>query len=291
MVDFTPERSDAIRASLINHVAENPPRRPRTLWAAGFVLVGALAGAGVSAGAFAATTRVAAPPAQPSGQPTPAYPDAVAAPPGVLPGAPIISLLGEPISRNVETATQVSLTDRPAAATHARVTITALAPGSLNWGTDPGGNNPTASWDSHDIAADPGSVTWSDVPLDDSVDTLYLTPDAFRGIVTVQYVTHVPTTLGVNAHGQTYGVMGSLQGEPDLVSVTGAAPDGSPVEGYAFADELNATDPDHVGLPTSPEEALRWQRETAEKYPNGWTIPVYASDGTTLLGVFRVGGP
>lgn len=56
MVHFTPERSDSIRANLINHVAENfRPRRRRTLWAAGLVLVGALAGAGVSAGALAGT--------------------------------------------------------------------------------------------------------------------------------------------------------------------------------------------------------------------------------------------
>lgn len=54
MVHFNPERSDTIRANLINHIAENaPPRRRRALWAAGFVLAGALVGAGASAGALA----------------------------------------------------------------------------------------------------------------------------------------------------------------------------------------------------------------------------------------------
>jgi len=54
MAIFTPERSDTIRANLISHIAENPPRRRRrALWAAGLVLAGALAGAGASAGAFA----------------------------------------------------------------------------------------------------------------------------------------------------------------------------------------------------------------------------------------------
>lgn len=52
MVSFTTERSDTIRANLINHVAENPvPRRRRALWAVGLVLAGALTGAGASASA------------------------------------------------------------------------------------------------------------------------------------------------------------------------------------------------------------------------------------------------
>src|SRR6478735_2969228 len=107
MANFTPERSDAIRANLINHVAENPaPRRRRALWAAGFVLAGLVAGAGASAGAFAATGMLTATPEQPSGQPTPTYPDAVAAPPGVTPGAPIIALLGDPITETFDTTTQ-----------------------------------------------------------------------------------------------------------------------------------------------------------------------------------------
>jgi hypothetical protein len=56
MVNFTPERSDTIRANLINHIAENPPpRRRRALWSAGLVLAGAVVGIGASVGAFAGT--------------------------------------------------------------------------------------------------------------------------------------------------------------------------------------------------------------------------------------------
>ncbi|MBB2924088.1 hypothetical protein [Cellulomonas cellasea] len=56
MASFTSERSDAIRAHLINHVAENrPPRRRRAVWGAGFLVAGALVGAGTSAAALAAT--------------------------------------------------------------------------------------------------------------------------------------------------------------------------------------------------------------------------------------------
>ena len=291
MVNFTPERSDAIRANLINHVAENPqPRRRRALWAAGFVLAGVLAGAGASAGAFAATGMLTASPAQPSGQPTPAYPDAVAAPPGVTPGSPIISLLGAPISATVTATAEISLQDRPPAATHARVTITPLTPGSLNFGTDAGGNNPGASWSAQDLSSDWDPTTSYDFPLDDTVHTLYLNPTGFTGIATVQYITQVPTHLGINAHGQTYGASGSIEGEPDLVSVIVTDPDGTQVPGYVLASDLYVSSPDHPGQPTNPDEALRWQKETQEKYPNGWDIPVYSSDGTTQIGTFHVGG-
>lgn len=290
MVNFTPERSDTIRANLISHVAEHPtPQARRAWWATGFVLAGVLVGAGASAGAFAATGLLA-PIAQPSGQPTPSYPDAVPAPAGVTPGSPIISLLGEPITRTFDTATEIPLTDRPAAATHARVTITPLTAGALNWGTDAGGNNPGASWNVQEFGTGRDLATWYDFPLDNSVDTLYLNPTDFSGIATVQYITQVPTRLGVNSSGQTYGVSGSIEGEPDLVSAIGTAPDGRTIEGYAFASELNGSSPDHPGMPTSPEEAVRWTEEIQQKYPNGWTIPVYESDGTTQIGTFHVGG-
>lgn len=65
MVNFNPERSDTIRANLINHIAETPPsRRRRALWSAGLVLAGAVAGAGASVGAFAGSGMFAADDAQ-----------------------------------------------------------------------------------------------------------------------------------------------------------------------------------------------------------------------------------
>jgi len=291
MPSFSPERSEVIRANLIDQVSRDlRPRRRRALWTVGFVLLGTLVGAGASAGAFAATGLLDTTPARPTGEPQPTYPDAVAAPPGVTPGAPIVSLLGDSVVQPIEAATEVSLEDRPVAATHARVTITALSPGSLSWGTDPGGNNPSGGWSAQDLARTSGADATYDLPLDGTVHALYLNPSAFTGIATIQYVAYVPTLLGVNANGQTYGASGSLQGEPDLVWVEGTAPDGSVVNGYVFSTQLGGTSPDHEGLPSSPEEALRWQAETAEKYPNGWTVPVYAADGTTQIGVFTIGG-
>lgn len=292
MNSFTPERSDAIRTGLVENVAATLPRRRRAVWATGLVLAGVLAGAGASAGAFAATGLLSpvVAPAQPSGQPAPAMPDAVVAPEGLIPGAAIEALLGEPITLPFAEPIDVPLDDRPAGATHARVTITALTAGSLSWGTDAGGNNPSAVWGRSDIADGPASPVWYDFPLDDTVDTLHLDPSGLEGIATVQYITLVPTLFGVNEAGQTYGVTGTAPGEPDLIAVSGIRPDGSSADGYVHAEDLAAFSPDHPGEPRNPEQALEWQEERSERYPDGWDIPIYESDGVTQIGVFHVGG-
>jgi hypothetical protein len=54
--------------------------------------------------------------------------------------------------------------------------------------------------------------------------------------------------------------------------------------------DLTAFSPDHPGEPKNPEQALEWQNELAEIYPDGWTVPVYESDGETVIGKFQIGG-
>ncbi|HWL01687.1 MAG TPA: hypothetical protein VNQ52_04860 [Microbacteriaceae bacterium] len=286
----TATRSDAIREALVGHVAAALARPRRALWATGLVLAGAVAGAGASTATVAATGGFAVQqPAVPSGQPIPDLGPAIPAPPGTIPGVPVVAVLGEPTTLTVADATEIPLADRPEAATHLRVTVTALTPGSLSWGTDPGGNNPSGIWRDSDIGTR-SATAWGDRPLDATTTTLYLTPSAgFTGTVTLQYVTHIPTKLGVNARGETFGAEGGPDGMPDLIAVVGEAPDGSLVTGYARASDLHTDSPDHPGMPSSPEEALQWQQERQEKYPNGWDIPVFDSDGTTQVGVFHIG--
>ncbi|WP_324654030.1 hypothetical protein [Georgenia sp. H159] len=286
---FTPGRADAIERALVDHVKRRAPRSQRRTWAAGLLLTGALAGAGASAGAFAATGMLQpadAPVEQPAGQPTPDLPDPVTAPAGTTPGAPVVSLLGhEPLSIAVDAATEVSLLDRPAGATHARVTITPTAPGTLHWGTDPDGNNPTATWTSADLADGAPGAAWQDFPLDASVDTLYLDPRDFAGVATVQFVAHVPTLLGTNGRGETFGTTGSPEGEPDLIAVE--ATNGK--FGYVYREELDeATGETAARDFTSPEDALEWQERNRGRTH---TLPVYLADGTTQIGEFRLESP
>ena len=277
-VSFSSHRSDAIRAGLIAHAAPRT-RRSRRWRGTALVLAGALAGGGVSAAAFAATSNRPEPVAQPSGQPVPPLGSAVPAPAGVIPGSPIISLLGPPITQTVSAGTTTPLKPRPTSATHARVTVTVTKAGSLNFGTDRAGNNPSGSWSLDDITVRGQATTWYDFPLNDSVDTLYLTPaGGFAGTVTIQYLNYVPTLIGVNARGQTYGVSGSGdRGEPDLVAVV--ATNGK--DGYA-----NAVDLQGGPMPTSPGDAIARQEANQGRIR---TIPVYESDGTTVIGEFKIG--
>lgn len=291
--EFPPERAAAIRAALITEVAERMPQpRRRALWATALVAGGVMLGVGGTAGAFAASGALSSPdPAMPTadGRADPDYPDPVPAPPGTIPGSPIVSALGEPFSAAIAGSTEVPL-DPPDGATELRVTITPSEPGSLGWGLDAGGNNPRVSVSARDIEGGT-ATTWYDFPVDGSERTFYLDAgNGYEGTATFQWTLQIPTELGVNARGETFGVAAPVVGTPDLILVVAETPDGGWTEGYARSADLNASSPDHPGLPSSPAEALEWQREAQEKYPDGWQIPVFESDGVTQVGVFTIGG-
>lgn len=168
------------------------------------------------------------------------------------------------------------------------VTVAGLEPGTLFFGTTPSGNNPSGSWSEDEIAEDTAS-TYFDFPLDDDQHALYLTPSTGAvALVTTQYVTHVPTRLGVNENGHTYGVDGPA-GTPDLIAVSGVDPDGELVDGYAWREQLLAYSPDAGPGPADPDEAQQMQADRDSTYPTGWDIPVYESDGTTQIGTFHIG--
>ncbi len=91
----------------------------------------------------------------------------------------------------------------------------------------------------------------------------------------------------VNAAGETYGSAGQAntpENEPDLISVI--AENG--VEGFvrkADLDEANGTTA--MRSFTSPQDADRWQKAEGAEDKH---IPVYAVDGTTVVGEFVVVG-
>lgn len=292
METINQERATVTRAMLIDYVATHPARRRPRTWGIALVLVGALAGAGVSSVAFAASSLFSPRPQQPAGQPTPELPPSITAPAGITPGSPVIAVLGDPITIAFDGATTVALTDRPADATHVRVTVAptvatdanAAAGGSISFGTEDGGNSPSLNWTASDIAAGVDLSTWYDFPLDGTVSALYLTSEGAPAVASLQYLTHVPTDIEVNANGDSYGIAGSTQGEPDLIRVM--ATNGE--EGYVYRTELEEADGTAAARGfTSPDDALAWQKENAGVVH---LIPVYRSDGTTLIGEFQVGG-
>ena len=86
-----------------------------------------------------------------------------------------------------------------------------------------------------------------------------------------------------NARGQTYGSMADVPygGEPDLIRAVAV----SGVEGYVARTDLMPPEPE----PRSPREAL--VRQHAAYLAGDRHIPVYAEDGTTVVGEFVVGAP
>lgn len=92
-----------------------------------------------------------------------------------------------------------------------------------------------------------------------------------RWSVTATYVSVTTSAWGLNARGQTFGVEND-SGTPDLVSAY--ATNGR--DGYVLATDL-----DGATHPKTPTDAATFQSPPR-------TIPVYASDGTTQIGVFAI---
>lgn len=289
--EFSETRSSAIRTMLIEQA--RPERKRRLLWSSILLAAGVIVGAGASTAAFAAGGGFS--PAMPSqttadGMATTKTAQTTAAPLGLTPGAPVIVVLSDPLSQTVSAKTRIPFHDRPAEATHVRVMVTPLSAGSISWGTDPGGNNPSSFVQADEIGSGRGLAAWYDFSLDATTDALYLEPSSgMSASVTYQYLHETPTRLGVNARGETYGAEGGPDGSPDLIHVAGISPSGGQVFGYARAADLNAFSPEHPELPSNPEEAVRLQSERDAKYPDGWDIPVFESDGETQIGRFHIG--
>lgn len=201
-------------------------------------------------------------------------------------GDTVITLLGDPVSYDVTGARVITLADAPDEATHVRVSVVATNAGSLLWGTDAGGNNPSVHWDHSDVADGPSHPSFDDFPLAPGIDAVYLDPSGgYAGTVTLQFAQHEIVPYAVNENGQTYGSLGDGP-EPDLIAVAGLGPDGEEIVGYVYAEELDAGHPEQF---SSPEDALQWQAEYEAEYPDGRDVPVYESDGITQIATFRIG--
>lgn len=94
-----------------------------------------------------------------------------------------------------------------------------------------------------------------------------------------------------NASGQTYGSGGFGANNPDLILATGI--DGT--TGYVLSSDLEGAGP--LDRPNNPEEAMEYMRQLEELENEArargvnylYSIPLYASDGQTIIGQFGVG--
>ena len=125
----------------------------------------------------------------------------------------------------------------------------------------------------------PSSSSRGQVPLDAIRDGL-LSVTAGVGdswTITAQYVATDIAPLAVNARGETYGSE-AYGANPDLISAV--ATNGR--EGYIRRTDLDAaTGPE----PSSPPEAIARQDS---REPGSTYIPVFESDGVTVIGQFEI---
>ncbi|WP_440710363.1 hypothetical protein [Herbiconiux sp. YIM B11900] len=316
--EFDPERRLAFRRLLSDSVEDTPRplprsrshRRPRWTGIAAFVLAGVLTGGAVSAAAttFRPEDVASSSPAAPddaSATASARLDDAVIAvglrgvpaPDGVSPGSPIISMLGSaetfqlaadgssPYAAPAGSGwTALFPFDPPEGATHVRVSFLCLSAGTTRFGQNADHNNGSSGCDG------PGAGSFSsygDYPLDAGL-TLYIDADpGASSIFTIQYVNHVETAWGINAAGETYGIMNKPgAGEPDLIAASGSASNGE--RGYIRRTELEAADGTAAMQEFSTAEDVKtWQDENAGV---DRTIPLYESDGVTQIGRFLISG-
>ena len=247
--EMNPVFTAAVRQMLITAVQGAPRLRRRWRWRLGEgMLVGLTlvsGGAAIAAGVFSA------------------------------PGAPIDTQLGNIVTATRTGTATIELGPVPATANDLSLSLTCLSVGTFNF---PNGSSMSCS--AADLSATPpvDGPASEVVPLRAGVDSVTITTSAVATwTLTAMYVNRVTSSWGVNALGETYGVI-NQRGTPDLIAV-----DQGGVSGYIKSTDMNcAAGP----KPTSPSQALQWQSAHQNE---SVSIPIYQGDGTTIIGTFVLG--
>ena len=109
-------------------------------------------------------------------------------------------------------------------------------------------------------------------------------------------------TFPRNERGETYGPPMVLPDgtslEPDLILTIGRSPDGAEeVQGYLRREDMHGTGP--LQRPKNPKEAMVYMEQLEELRQEAlregrdyiYSVPLYDSDGVTVIGYFGVGSP
>jgi hypothetical protein len=191
------------------------------------------------------------------------------------PGADVVTQVAAS-AEGVHTGTQtIDLGPAPEGSTHISTELTCLSAGTLYWE-----DGASMGCGADDIESWPALYTMPLQPGQHSTEIRTSAPDV-RYRLKATYVNQTPTEWAVNENGDTYGVENE-QGAPDLMSVF--ATNGK--VGYAYTEELNEANGSSVEF-TSPAEALAWQDARRGK---SFSVPVYESDGETVIGEFVIEG-
>jgi len=249
--EMDPVFASALREALIANVERTPRLRRRWRWRLG---IGVCAGSVFVGGGVALAAGVFSPP-----------------------GAPLDTQLGNIIVVTRTGSATIDIGPAPATATNVSLTLTCLSVGTFDF---PDGSSMTCS-PPLSTAAGSGQST-EVIPLQPGQHTVTIDTSANASWrLQAVYVNRVTTSWGTNASGQTYGVT-NQNGTPDLVAVS---IDQGKVQGYVKASDINCASGNYVVH--SPAQALAW--DAASKNRN-ISIPVYESDGKTVIGVFVIDG-
>jgi len=192
------------------------------------------------------------------------------------PGAPIDTQLGNFASATRNGTATIDLGPRPATANDLSLKLTCDSAGTF---TFPNGSS--LSCGATEVSNPPILRTASEiVPLSTGVDNVTITTSTNASwTLQIAYVNQVTTSWGVNASGKTFGVQ-NQQGTPDLLAVV---INGGETDGYVESSELNCAGGGDV---QTLAEARTWDKVSANR---SVSIPVYQSNGTTVIGTFVVG--
>lgn len=252
MIDtLDPVFAAAVRRELVETADAAGARAPRrTFWSRRAWLIGGLSAA-LLAGAGVATAVLAGPP-----------------------GGEVVTPLGESTTTTVTGPGNLDVGPAPDDATAIEYSLECVSAGRFEI-VDVGGivcshtdASPEArtAWGQMELSAAPGGAIEVRAGDDD------------RWSLTARYVSTEPVPLAVNANGETYGTE-AFDAVPDLILAY--ATNGN--EGYIRRSELeDASGP----TPTSPAHAVEIQEA---REPGSVMIPVYESDGETVIGEFAVG--
>lgn len=253
-LELPPRFSADLRAALINRIdKEMAPaaRRRRALWMGLLIVggIGLLGGAGVAAAAIL-----------------------------TQPGGTEVTELTSPVTATRTGTATVELGHAPRGATNIRISLVCLSAGTFSF---PDGASVSCS-DSDATGPVQNRTTKYSIPLKANRDSVTITtsPDA-TWTLTATYASERVTAWATNSRGYSYGVMNE-NGTPDLIAVIAT----NRKQGYIFATDLAHADGSDQNF-TSPEQALKWQRERQGKT---FSITVYLSDGTTPIGTFEIAG-
>ena len=189
------------------------------------------------------------------------------------PGAPIDTPLGGAVTATRTGSATIDIGTPPAGATDLSLTFTCLTAGTFDF---PDGSS--AICGAADLVRPPIYRTSSEiVPLTPGVDTVTITTSANASwTLQVTYVNRVTTSWGVNASGETYGVA-NQHGTPDLIAVDQG------IAGYVRKSDMNCASGGDV---QTLAQAANWDKTSQNR---NISIPVYESDGTTVVGTFVIG--